>query len=256
MQNGGLALPAHPDFVAQFDAALRGGPLPPGLIARDMAEVDRRFAVYRNNVAVSLAEALAARFPVIRRLVGEAFFTPLARLYAETDRPRSPVLAEWGEGFSGFLAGFPPLAAYPYLADVARIEFARGQAFHAADAAPIDPTVLASLDPQRVRLTLHPSVSVLRLGHPAVSIWARNQPGGDAVALHQGPETALILRDATHQVPVHSISAGDCALVQAILAGHSLSLAADAAHSADANHNPQFLLVTLMRAGAIIAATE
>src|SRR3990167_8260186 len=143
LRQGGLALPAHPDFVFGFDAALRGGALPTGLIARDMTEGERRF-------------------PVIRRLVGEAFFTPLARLYAETDRPRTPVLAEWGAGFAGFLEGFPPLAAYPYLADVARIEFARGRAFHAADAPPVAPEILAVADPERIRLMLHPSVILLR----------------------------------------------------------------------------------------------
>lgn len=249
-------MPAHPDFVFGFDAALRGGALPTGLIARDMTEVERRFAVYRNNVAVSLSEALAARFPVIRRLVGEAFFTPLARLYAETDRPRTPVLAEWGAGFAGFLEGFPPLAAYPYLADVARIEFARGRAFHAADAPPVAPEILAVADPERVRLMLHPSVILLRLRHPAVSIWARNQPGGAAMPLVQGPQTALILRDAAYQVPVQSLGAGDCAMMQAILGGQTLSQAADAAQNAEANHDPQVMLVALMRAGVIIQATE
>jgi hypothetical protein len=246
----------HPEFVARFDAALRGGALPPGLIAGDMAEVDRRFAVYRNNVAVSLTEALVSRFPVIRRLVGEAFFAPLARLYAETDRPHSPVLAEWGEGFAGFLAGFPPLAGYPYLADVARIEFARGRAFHAADAPPIDPASLAALDPGQVRLTLHPSVRLLRLAYPALSIWARNQPGGQAAPLGTGPEIALILRDAAFQVPVRALCAGDAALLEAILAGQSLAQAAAAAQRAEHGHDPQPLLVVLMRAGVIIAATE
>ncbi|MCA3551392.1 MAG: putative DNA-binding domain-containing protein, partial [Rhodobacter sp.] len=162
---------AHRDFVAGFDAALRGGPIPGGLVARDPAEVEPRFAVYRNNVAVSLGEALASRFPVIRRLVGEAFFAAMARLYAETDRPKSPVLAEWGAGFAGFLEGFPPLAVYPYLGDVARIEFARGRAFHAADRGPIDPAAIVGADPERVRLVLHPSVTLLALAHPAVSIW-------------------------------------------------------------------------------------
>lgn len=249
-------MPAHPDFLATFDAALRGGPLPAGLIARDPAEVERRFAVYRNNVAVSLTEALATRFPVIRRLVGEAFFAPLARLYAETEPPRSPVLAEWGEGFAAFLAAFPPLAAYPYMADVARIEVARGRAFHAADAAPIAPAALATADPGRLRLALHPSVTLLRLSYPAVSIWARNQPGGEGLPLASGPETALILRDAAYQVPVHALSPGDAAFLDALLAGHPLGPAAEAALVAQPDHDPQPLLVLLMRSGAITKATE
>ena len=247
---------AHPDFVADFDAALRGGPVPAGLVARDLAEVERRFAVYRNNVAVSLGEALASRFPVIRRLVGEVFFAAMARLYAETDRPRSPVLAEWGEGFAGFLERFPPLAAYPYLGDVARIEFARGRAFHAADRGPVDPARLATADPDRVRLMLHPSVTLLPLAHPAVSIWARNQPGGEGLPLHRGPETALILRDGTFQVPVQSVGAGDAALLRSVLDGEPLAVAAAKARDAEVGHDPQPLLISLMRLGAIVDVQE
>ena len=249
-------MPAHPDFLADFDAALRGASLPSGLLARDMAEVERRFAVYRNNVAASLTDALAARFPVIRRLVGETFFAPLARLFAEKERPRSPVLAEWGEGFADFLAAFPPLSAYPYLPDVARIEFARGQAFHAADARPVDPAKLAAADPARVRLAQHPSVSLLRSAYPAASIWARNQSGGEHLPLSRGPETALILRDASFAVPVRTLGAGDGALVEAILAGSVLSDAAAAAQNVEADHDPAPMLVALMRAGAITDARE
>lgn len=246
----------HPDFVARFDAALHGGPLPAGLVARDMTEVERRFAVYRNNVSVSLTEALASRFPVIRRLVGEAFFAPMARLYADQDRPKSPVLAEWGDGFAAFLEGFPPLASYPYLGDVARIEYARGRAFHAADACPVDPAIFADADPEKLRLTLHPSVMLLTLAHPAVTIWARNQPGGDALPQTKGPQTALILRDAAYHVPVRSIGQGDAALLRSLLSGAPLSLAAASARTAEAGHDPQPLLVSLLRDGAIVNARE
>lgn len=249
-------MPAHPDFLAGFDAALRGGPLPPGLLARRQDEVERRFAVYRNNVAVSLTAALAARFPVIQRLVGEAFFAALARLYAGTHPPASPVLAEWGQGFADFLAAFPPLAQYPYLPDVARIEFARGRAFHAADAAPVDPVALATADPDRVRLVLHPSVCLLHLGHPAVSIWACNQPGGAGLPPAAGPQTALILRDASFAVPLRAVGRGDAALVAAILAGSTLSAAAMAAQEAAPDHDPTPMLVALMQAGAITDAKE
>ncbi|MDR7123503.1 DNA-binding domain-containing protein [Pseudotabrizicola sp. 4114] len=247
---------AHPDFVAGFDGALRGGPLPAGLVARDPTEVERRFAVYRNNGAVSLTQALATRFPVIKRLVGEEFFAALARLYIDRDRPKSPILAEWGDSFAAFLAQFPPLAAYPYLGDVARIEYARGRAFHAADARPVDPAILVSVDPDRVRLVLHASVTVLGFAHPAVSIWARNQPGGNEVPLASGPETALILRDAGFQVPVHSVGPGDAALLRSVVCGDTLSVAAATARGAEAGHDPHPLLVSLMRAGAIVDARE
>ena len=249
-------MPAHAEFLSGFSQALRGGPLPPGLMAWDNADVERRFDVYRNNVAVSLTDALAARFPVIRRLVGEAYFAALARVYAEQDGPKSPILAEWGGGFAGFLAGFPPLAAYPYMADVARIEFVRGRAFHAADAAPVDPVRLAGADPQRVRLMLHPSVFVLVPDHPAVSIWACTQPGADTAPRGAGAEIALILRDLNFDVPVRSIGRGDAALMLAIQSGERLTDAAQAAMDAEQGHDPKPLLVALMRAGAITDARE
>lgn len=247
-------MPVPPDPFVPFEAALRGGPLPPGLTARDLDEVPRRFAVYRNNVTHSLTGALAVRFPVIRRLVGGDYFTALAGVYAEADRPKSPVLAEWGEGFAGFLAAFPPLAAYPYLADVARIEQARGRAFHAADAAPVDAAILSAANPEALRLALHPSVILLRLSHPAVSIWARNQPGAEALPVGTGPETALILRDAAFAVPVLALGTGDAAFVEAMLRGAVLAEAALWALGCEPGHDPQPILVTLMRAGAIIDA--
>lgn len=247
-------MPAHPEFLAGFDAALRGGALPPGLTASAPDEVARRFAVYRNNVAVGLSDALAARFPVICRLVGADFFAAMARLHAEADRPQSPVLAEWGAEFADFLERFPPLAAYPYMADVARIEHAMGRAFHAADAPPVDPGALAAADPDRLRLHLHPSVILLPLAHPAVSIWAANQPGGAGRPIAAGPETALILRDAAFAVQVRAVGPGDAALIAALLAGETLSAAAARGQGAEPGHDPQPILVWLMGAGAIVEA--
>lgn len=242
---------AHPETEAAFGAALRGGTVPAGVVAR--GDVGRRMDVYRNNVAHSLGAALAARFPVIRRLVGDEFFGALAKVYIDADPPRSPVLAEWGAGFAGFVARFPPLAAYPYMGAVARVEFARGRAFHAADAAPLDPARLAGADVDTLRLGLHPSVTVLRMDHPGATIWARNQPGAvrDPAPVRSGPEIALILRDRSYGVPVTVIGTGDAALVDALRAGRPLGAAAVAARLVDPAHDPQPLLLRLMAAGAI-----
>lgn len=248
---------AHPEFTRAFDAGLKGAPLPEGITARDPAEAPRRFDVYRNNVAVSLAEALAARFPVIKRLVGEEFFAALARLYAEAHRPTSPVLHEWGESFAAFLAGFSPLEAYPYMADVARIEWARGLAYHAGDGRPADPTLFAAADPARLILRLHDSVQVLRLDTPAVTIWTANQPGAAPLDLAgTGPEIALVWRDPAFDVPVLAIGPGDAALIEQLQSAAPLTTAAECALWAEPDHNPQPMLVRLMQAGVILTLEE
>ncbi|MEI4263910.1 HvfC/BufC N-terminal domain-containing protein [Roseovarius sp. D0-M9] len=250
---------AYPDLVSAFASGLVDGTLPPGLTARMPDEAARRFAVYRNNVATGLADALAKRFPVIERLVGPDFFRAMGRDYLEGNRPKSPVLLDWGDTFPNFLAGFPPLANFPYMADVARIEVARGRAYHAADADPIsrDLLIVGASEPENAQFGLHPSVQVLRLSHPAVSIWAANQPGADAQgAMLPRPEIALILRDGQYQVPVMAIGAGDAALIDALQDGQTLLIGAELAAFAEAGHDPQPIMVRLMQAGAITLPKE
>ncbi|MGA0539207.1 DNA-binding domain-containing protein [Neotabrizicola sp. VNH66] len=241
----------HPAFLQGFARALAGGALPQGLTAPG-DEAARRFAVYRNNVAVARAEALAARFPVIRQLTGAEFFAALARVFIAAHPPQGPVLQEWGAAFPGFVKDFPPLAGHPYMADVARIEWARGEAFNAADATPLPPAALTGADPAALHLRLHPSLRLLYLDHPAVSLWAAHQPGAQPAALPQGPEVALVLRDAGFAVPVWRLCPGDAALMAALMRDETLATAAEAAQMAEAGHDPAPFLVRLMRAGAFV----
>ncbi len=73
-------MPSHPEIEAGFRAGIAGGALPEGLAPHP--DLARRFAVYRNNVAHSLSDALAQRFPVVARITGGDFFTALARDFA------------------------------------------------------------------------------------------------------------------------------------------------------------------------------
>jgi hypothetical protein len=251
-------MPGHPDLQGAFAAGLISGHLPPGVTARDPAEAPRRYDVYRNNISHSLTQALGTKFPVIERLVGEAFFAAMARMFADNHRPKTPVLMFWGDAFPDFLAGFPPLAAYPYMADVARIELARGLAYHAADHAPLAPEALQALAASGGDgpLLLHPSVQLVRSPHPAVTIWQGNQPGhvpGDLAG--KGPEIALVLRDRALDVAVERVTAGDAALIAALQAGATLMAAATAAATEDPGHDPSSLLARLFQAGALIPGT-
>ncbi|MGL4280159.1 MAG: DNA-binding domain-containing protein, partial [Albidovulum sp.] len=144
---------------SDFHAALLDPerPAPHGLTDPEGRPAGRRFDVYRNNVAVSLTEALRQAFPVVRKLVGEAFFTAMAREHARRFPPRSPLLMFYGEDMPGFLAGFPPVAHLGYLPDIARLELALRQSYHAADAKPLAVETLQSLAPEaflaaRIRL--------------------------------------------------------------------------------------------------------
>ena len=66
----------------------------------------RRFAVYRNNVAVGLIGALEARYPVSRRIAGEDLFRAMARAFVRAHKPRSPVMIAYGGEFPEFMADY------------------------------------------------------------------------------------------------------------------------------------------------------
>lgn len=99
-------------------------PVPENLTGPDGGRALCRFAIYRNNVAVSLVDALQASFPVSAKLVGEEFFRAMAREYIHTEIPRSPILSAYGSAFPAFIASFPPALEIAYLADVASFEVA------------------------------------------------------------------------------------------------------------------------------------
>src|SRR5207237_10685968 len=146
------SVPPLADRQRAFSEALldRDRPVPPGPVGPDGEPSPRRFGVYRNNVVASLAAALKDTFPAICRIVGEEFFGAMARSYVLQAPPASPILLDYGDSFPDFIAGFEPAATLPYLADVARIERAWNEAYHAAEAAPLDPTAFAAVPPDQV----------------------------------------------------------------------------------------------------------
>ena len=216
-----------------FSAALLdpGFACPPGLAAWNGSDPAQRFAVYRNNVIVSLIDALADTFPVTQTLVGEDFFRPMARLFVHAHPPQSPVLANYGGAFPDFVERFPPAARVPYLAAVARLEMARVAAYHAADVPALSVTQLATILADEAALptrclTLHPSVGVLQSAYAIVSLWSAHQ-GLLAIeaVVPEVAQTALILRCGL-DVEIYSIPPAAGRFIQQLQTGKPLGAAA------------------------------
>ena len=243
------------DVQADFAAAL----LNPAAIAP--AEVTgpngeptrRRFEVYRNNVLSALGNALESAFPAVVKLVGEDFFRVMARTYVMDNPPQSPVLLDYGKTFPDFIERFEPAATLPYLPDVARLEQAWREAYHAADAQPMDPTALGSVDPGRlndVRLSIHPSFRLVESRFPIVTIWRMNvsdqpiRPVDFAVG-----EDALIVRPDA-DVEVRTVPLGGLSFVTALAAGDTLGAAAAAGQASSDAFDLAGNIAGLIEAGA------
>jgi hypothetical protein len=170
--------------------------VPAGLVDPQGRHVVKRFNVYRNNVASSLTKALEAGFPVVRRLVGDDFFAAMAGVYLRAYPPTSRLMMLYGTQMPAFLAGFPPVAHLPYLPDIARLEHAIRQSYHAADATPLPAETLAQVTPDaflQSRLTFAPAMRILQSDWPIHAIWLANT---DATAPkpQMRPESVAVFR--------------------------------------------------------------
>jgi Putative DNA-binding domain len=226
-----------------FSAAILNPALPvPGeLHGPEARKADKRYAVYRNNVTVGLTGALEANFPAIKRLVGDEFFAAMARAFVRENPPKSRLMAEYGASFPGFLEGFEPLARYPYMADVARLERLWLDAYHEADAAPLDGAALAALVPDALfetRFAAHPAARLFASPFAAVSIMSANRSGGVVPPVDpQNAEFGLVSRPHL-DVAVRHISASSHAFLSALITGSTLGESIETAMALD----PQFNL--------------
>lgn len=200
-------------------------PVPAGLVDPKGRPAPRRFAVYRNNVAVGLTKALEDAFPVVRALVGDAFFAAMAGVFLRAHPPQSPVLMTYGAAFPAFLEGFGPVSRLTYLPDVARLEQAMRESYHASDAQAVGVAEIAALGLEALMMRpvrLAPALRVIRSDWPILSIWAANRKGGTAPV--NRAEDVLILRPDFDPEPVLLPSSG-VAMLAALMEGKPMGAA-------------------------------
>lgn len=230
---------------------------PTGLTNPDGVPATKRFDVYRNNVVVSLTDALATAFPVIFKLVGEQFFNAMAGVYLRQHPPSSPLMMFYGDTMPAFLTGFAPVAKLPYLPDVARLELAMRHAYHAADATPIAPEVFQSLPADRLmasRFTFAPAMRLIRSHYPIHGIWRMNMDDG-APKPGQTGENVLITRPEYDPIQTALLPGGGT-FVAALMQGAPFAKALDASTEQVPDFDLSATLGTLFAGGAIIALSE
>jgi hypothetical protein len=231
--------PGMRDWQNDFAAALLNpaAPVPQGIVGPNRERDLKRFNVYRNNVLVGLIEALKAAFPAVCRIVGDEFFSAMARVHAALEPPASPVMLEYGATFPAFIEAFEPARSVPYLSDVARLERAWVEAYHAAESTPFALHELGAIDAARlphVSFALHASLRVVRSPFPVVTLWQMNLDGGVPAAtdIFRDGEQALVIRPDA-EVEVRQVTPGAAIFIECLARGATVAVAASAAHDAD-----------------------
>lgn len=203
---------------------------------------ERHLQIYRNNVYASLTDALEAVYPVVARLIGTACFRQCGYDYVRHAPPTGGNLHDFGALFAEFLASLAPapVRELAYLPDVARLEWGRHRAFHAADASSLALDALSRVPSERyaaLRFRLHPSVHLLKSGFPLLRIWRSNQtdaPDDGVIDLGEGGVRLLLARRGL-AVDIETIGVGEYAMLLAFAANAAFSAAAAAAVDAQSD---------------------
>ena len=137
-----------------------------------------RLDIYRGNVRHNFRAALELAFPVLRKRVGVDYFSQLAFHYRQRFPSRSGDLHWAGREFAEFLGAHLAGGDYAWLADLARLEWARQSAAVDAVAPAVGAEALAAFAPEqleRVVFALQPSLRLVESPYPVFSVWLANQ---------------------------------------------------------------------------------
>ncbi|MGI9393662.1 MAG: HvfC/BufC family peptide modification chaperone [Boseongicola sp.] len=239
---------------SEFKAALLdpGAARPAGLRDGRGRDAGRRFDVYRNNVAVSLTEALETAFPVVAKLVGANNFKILARDFLRAQPPTSPLMMFYGDGLPDFLSTYEPASTIGYLADMARLEIALCESYHAADAAALNPLKLRSLpvhELMETKLEFTPAVRLVRSPWPIHAIWRFNtEDQGPKPAMAE--EDVIVLRAEMDPEP-HLLEKGAGDFVFSLISGGTFAAAIESAKAVSGDFDLSETLALLLRGNAL-----
>ncbi|QWT19084.1 DNA-binding domain-containing protein [Bacillus sp. NP157] len=219
----------------------------------DVAAPGPAFLVYRNTVLRGCIDTLAANFPAVACLVGEAWFRAAAAAYATAHPPRDARMARYGDVFPEFLAGIETADALPYLADVARIDRAWSESHDAADAEPLDAARFLDAWEGRLAWRVHPSARWLDSAHPAGDIWRPSRDGIAPGVIAWKAQSVLVVRPRLH-VDVLVVDRATTIFLAACTAGASLADATQQAGDACPEAELDRMLAGVLRAGALALA--
>ena len=146
-----------------------------------------RLAVYSNAYRIRLADALGDTMPHLRQLLGEDEFGVVAARYIDEHPSQFASIRWFGDRLAHELEGSHP--EQPWIAELARWEWALAASFDARDAPIVGIEALAAVAPDDwgdLRLEFHPSVQQLELSSNAQALFK-------AFADEQSPPPPAIL---------------------------------------------------------------
>lgn len=148
--------------------------------------------IYTRMYESRLHDTLAADYPKVRTVLGDDGFAEMVMHYLEAHPPRSYTLRDAGLELPGFLAATTATS----VAELARLERARIEAFDAPDASPLceDEVVALDLGLPELELRLVPSSVVITLAWAVDDMWSAIDDGEPSLDASKTARTVLVWR--------------------------------------------------------------
>jgi hypothetical protein len=192
---------------------------------------EERLQVYASGYVARIREGLAEAYEAVRWALGEEGFRRLAREYAVRFPSGNYNLSLVGRRLPEFLEKSPWKEEFPFLSDLARLEWQMVESFHAFDGPPLDPSRLAEIPEdewEKARLVFQPSVGLVASHWPILDLWkARKMPPGEMKKEWGAqPQRVLVSRRGV-QVWCELLDANQYRLLQGLISGESLGAACE-----------------------------
>lgn len=132
---------------------------------------------YQLNAQATAQRVIAGHFPTLQAMLGPDTLKALALILWHETPPERGDLGEWGAALPALIDNHPDLQAWPWLADCARLDWARHQCERAADT-PLDTSslnLLAEAEPEQLHMALKPCVQLLSSNWPVMALWEAHQ---------------------------------------------------------------------------------
>lgn len=191
------------DLHRRFHDAVVGDTVPDDaldVVRDDGVSPRRRLEVYANAYRIRIVEAIAAEFPKVCAALGPARQAELCRRYLAAHPTSRPSLRDAAQHLAAFLDGGGLPGAPSWLADLARLERARTEAFDGPEARPLARQDLAEIPPEEIaflQLPLVPTAVLLTLHSIADDVWTaveNERPIPDEPAHPVAPRGVLVWR--------------------------------------------------------------
>ncbi len=168
-----------------------------------------RLQIYSQQYWWRLLGNFSEDFRGLRAVLGERKFNHLATAYIQHHGSTSWNLRDLGQHIEPFLLGHPELTApnTQLALDMARVEWARVEAFDGPSMPTLNPQKIAHIPPDRLKLQLQPYITLLSLEYPIDDLLGRlkrREIQTDSLSnAVSGQQTRRRLRLSARPDPIH-----------------------------------------------------